>query len=270
MTDLQADLHEALAKRAAAGKAVTFAKDGRRWELPADGELTASLIANAALMGLAVEFEDAATVAAAKREIAINKAAGDAAAVTGENMETEVIKAMGDRVAEIRKVFPTLSDTGAMARIAESRAPADQELWRAYKGGIALPSSVEKTVKVKKTLKTMNARIDQIMVADPSVRSRESAIAKVAVSRLPGDQELWRDYRIASQQAPDEALPHSEPAPVGKSAESLAFMNLCGALQASYPHMSVAQVRQWAEAIMRKAPPTAMLENTHSGLGGAA
>jgi hypothetical protein len=267
MTDLQADLHEALTKRAAAGKAVTFAKDGRRWELPADGELTASLIANAALMGLDVELEDAAPVAAAKREIEINKrAAGDAAAMEA-NMD--VITKMSSRLGEIRAAEPNLTEGAAMLKLAESRNPDDRVLWHEYKSGTAPTGAIAKEFDAEKAIKKMAKRCDELMTRDPSVRSREAAIGKVATSTDPDDQKIWHRYKQAGQVG-DIAQLRSQPAEVGKSAESLAFMNLCGALQASYPHMSVAQVRQWAEAIMRKAPPTAMLENTHSGLGGAA
>jgi hypothetical protein len=204
--------------------------------------------------GDAIGKGETSSLARAKREIRINKlAAAGYTAPKESDMEIDIMKAMSNRIAEVQKVFPNLSDASVMARIAESRAPEDQALWREYKGGVALSSSVEKSVKVKKTLKTMSARIDELMATNPSIRSRESAIAKVAVSPLSADQELWRDYRIASQQVPDAAL-RSEPAPVGKAVDEVEFERLCANLRQQYPGFSGKKYRAWATQIIEQAP----------------
>jgi len=162
------------------------------------------------------------SLAKALAEIEANRAiAKSAAPLMGDTkmqtQEIDVVKAMSSRIAEIRKAFPTLSEAGAMARIAESRSPSDQMLWRIYKSAGASTGSIEKSVKVKKTLRHMDERITEIMKVDPTVRSRESAIGRIASSRLPSDAELWRDYRVASQQV-DQVVLREDLVPVGKAA----------------------------------------------------
>jgi hypothetical protein len=212
---------------------------------------------------------DGDSTARALAEIAANRAAGFVPksfnSIPGhqfrkeEKMQTDIIKTMDERLAEIRKADPSIrSDQHALLKLAESRNPGDFELFQSYKNGVALSSSVEKSVKVKKTLRNMGARIDEIMAADPGCRSRESAIAKVASSRLESDQALWRDYRVASQQV-DQVVLREDVVPVGKSMADLAMQNMVGAIMASYPHLSVEAARRWAEKIMRGAPPAAAL-----------
>jgi len=104
----------------------------------------------------------------------------------------------------------------------------------------------------------MAKRCDQLMKADPSIRSRESAIAKVAGSTAPADVNLWREYKSEAQGV--------DSAPVGKSEvtpgdmRSLVFNNLLGAIMASYPNLSVEQARSWARKMQQKGPPKAALQ----------
>jgi hypothetical protein len=104
-----------------------------------------------------------------------------------------------------------------MLKLAESRSPADQELWRSFKAGTAAPGAVAKEFDVAKALEKMGARVDQLMLADPGIKSRESAIAKIAASPLESDRRLWDRYKASGA-----ALPSSSPAAVGKAADKAA------------------------------------------------
>ena len=186
-----------------------------------------------------------------------------AAPLMGDTMQTrevDVVKAMSSRIAEIRKADPSIrSDNHALLKLSESRAESDQTLWRSWKKGVVSASTVHKAIDPEKAIRKMVKRCDELMAADPSVRSRESAIAKVASSRLETDQKIWKNYRAGAQATDESALPSSSPAPVGKSMADLAMANMVEALMASYPHLSVEAARRWAEKIMRGAPPAAAL-----------
>jgi hypothetical protein len=65
--------------------------------------------------------------------------------------------------------------------------------------------------KVSNAVAAMSERADEILKSDSSIRSRESAIAKVAVSADPRDRQIWDAYR-ADFDAPAQA----EPAPIAK------------------------------------------------------
>jgi hypothetical protein len=214
--------------------------------------------------GGAVDKAD--SLSRAVEEIQEHREAIKAAGLMGDQMQVDIVKAMSDRVAEVQKVFPNLSEAAVMARIAESRAPEDQQLWRQYKTGIAPSGAVAKEdIDVAKAIKKMAKRCDQLMAADPTIRSTESAVAKVAVSTDSGDQRLWARYRAAGQVAAVAQLPRSSPAPVGKGMESIVFDNLCVAIRASFPGISSTQVRQWAQAVMAGNPPKEMLTvRTHA------
>jgi hypothetical protein len=209
--------------------------------------------------------DDADRVAIAKREVADNLAAGGAAALGDFNMQTDVIKSMTDRLSEIRNACPDLTEGAAMLKLAESRNPEDQQLWRQYKMCAPTGAVAKEDIDVAKAIKEMAERCSQLMAADAGIRSRESAIAKVATSTDPDDLRLWARYRAAGQVAPVAALPASSPAPVGKGQESIVFDNLCRAIRDSFPGISSAQVRQWAQAVMAGNPPKEMLTvRTHA------
>jgi len=159
------------------------------------------------------KITDADRLAAVRREIADNYAAVGKAATEDHDMEhDDIIGTMSDRVSEIAKATGC-SDEAAMMRLAESRAPEDQALWREFKLNAAPASTaVGKEYDPNKSLRKMQKRVDQILATDPSVHTRESAIAKVASSRDPADLELWQRYR-----ASDQTIDSSPVAPVGKA-----------------------------------------------------
>jgi hypothetical protein len=262
LTKLRISEVSAVDRGAAVGARMVLMKRGRVTGFDDAGEMLIDGVPRWRLKlqqtGGAVEKAD--SLSRALEEIQEHREAIKAAGLTGDQMQVDTVKAMSDRVAEVQKVFPNLSEAAVLARIAESRAPEDQQLWRQYKTGIAPTGAVAKEdIDVAKAIKEMAKRCDQLMAADPTIRSTESAVAKVAVSTLPSDQELWRDYRAAGQVAPVAALPASSPAPVGKGQESLVFDNLCRAIRDSFPGILSAQVRQWAQAVMAGAPPKEML-----------
>lgn len=76
-------------------------------------------------------------------------------------------------------------------------------------GAHAMGGSMDDAVSIAKRV---NSRIEELMAADPEVRSYASAVAKIATSRDPADQALWREYKQLSfvAEAP-------EPAPIEKS-----------------------------------------------------
>src|SRR5437868_5574291 len=59
----------------------------------------------------------------------------------------------------------------------------------------------------------MTERAKAIMRSDPTVRTIESAIGRIAISRHPADQDLWHDYKNAPPPPPTAP----EPAPMAKS-----------------------------------------------------
>jgi len=179
-------------------------------------------------------------------------------------MQTDIVTAMSKRLGEIRAVHPHISEGAAMLKLAESRNPDDQALWRQFKGEAVPAYTVGKAVNSEKAVRKMAKRCDQLMRSDPTIQSRESAIAKIATSRDPDDLRLWTRYRQAGQVADVAQLPHSSPEPVGKAVKDVALQNMIRAIGDAYPHLSAAQVRQWADAVMRGAPPEAMLHNTHT------
>jgi len=211
LTKLRIDSVDAVDRGAGEGvKVMIMKRDGaRRWDVPRGYRW------NDAYDLVPVDDADrqAASVAKAMAEIEANKAAiGKAAPRMEDIMTDDIIGTMSDRVAEIAKAAGCTTEA-AMMRLAESRAPEDQELWRTFKENTA-PASTEvgKEFDPAKSLRKMEKRVDQILATDPSVRTRESAIAKIASSRDPADQQLWARYRASG-----EMLDNSTPAPVGKA-----------------------------------------------------
>jgi hypothetical protein len=199
-------------------------------------------------------------VAAARAEIEANKrAAAQYAVPTEDNMQTQevdVIKAMSSRIEAIRKADPTIrSDQHAMLKLAESRSEADQALWRAWKEGVVPASTVVKAIDPEKAIRKMSKRVDELMQYDPTIRSRESAIAKVAASTLEADQRLWQRYKAAGQAVDAGALLSSDVATAGKlSPSEHAFEQLVTALRDAYG-ISDMQARDWARRTQQHAPP---------------
>jgi hypothetical protein len=220
----------------------------------------------------------ARSLAEAEAEIAENRRyAKSHAAVTEENMQTEIVdiaKAQSiltqvdKRVDEIARTH-FISHQGALMRLAQTSAlvnKSDAELWQGYRLAKQLvednrPAPIAAPVQVAgPAFAAMAKRVDAIMKADSTVRSRESAIAKVATSVIPSDQALWQAYKLEGQ--------GHDTAPVGKGEvapgelRNLVFLNLTGAIQASYPGISVEQARSWARKIQQKGPPRAALHQT--------
>jgi hypothetical protein len=76
-----------------------------------------------------------------------------------------------------------------------------------------------------------------VMQADPTIKSGDSAIAKIAISRYPEDQALWRAYKITPQ-APQLA---SEPMPIECSPAYAKLMRKAQKLRKREPRLSEAQ-----------------------------
>ena len=137
-------------------------------------------------------------LAAVRQEIEQNRAfAASYAKSDLEDDMSDVIKAADDRIAAIQKAFPGISRESAMLKLASSRAPLDQKIWRDFKDGTALASSIGKDFNVEKAVKKMVARCDDIIATDCNVRSRQSALAKVASSPLEADQQLWARWKAS-------------------------------------------------------------------------
>ena len=161
--------------------------------------------------GLVPAIAKADSVAKALTEIQEHRAAGFVAPKKEDTTMTDIIKSMSDRLSEIRKAHPGLTEGAAMLKLAESRNPEDQALWREYKArNRPCRARVEKSVKVKKTLKTMGARIDEIMSTDRHVAA-ESRRSRRSRARANPIDELWRYYRIASSRCP--TIPCGRPGP---------------------------------------------------------
>jgi hypothetical protein len=247
----RAELGELLAKRAGTGQPIVFISKstGERWALPADADIAEPMILSAGGLGLEVELPPAK-----QRGEPIAKVEGDM-----QQMETvDIAKAMENRIATMMKRDPNIRSTAsAMLRLAESRDPADQELWRGYKTGTAPAGAVAKAedeFSVKKALKRMSKRVEEIMAADPTIRSRESAIAKIASSRDPDDRRLWQRYKSvpATDQFVISGDTHAQP----RRPSDVAFDALVTAIRASNPGMSDATARQWARATQAHKPPS--------------
>jgi hypothetical protein len=249
-------IHEVSVCDAGAGRGVRIAlmkrrgdQPERRWRwgpaynlIPAEGD----------------DGSRAETIAAAKREIAENwsgSGLGEAKLSSGteyQSMEINIAKAMEVRTAAIMKSDPSVrSPESAMLKLAESRDPQDQALWRAYKSGV-MPASapVEKTINVEKTMRKVDKRIAELQAVDPSL-SRLSAIAKIASS--PGDRELWERYKALGPM--DEYVTSGNTGSPSRRPSAVAFEALVTAIRASNPGMSDATARQWARATQAHKPP---------------
>jgi hypothetical protein len=207
--------------------------------------------------GVVANLDDGDSLAKALAEIETNRAFVKAAApLMGDTMQTQevdVVKAMSSRITEIRKADPSIrSDNHAMLRLSESRNLADQALWRGWKQGVVLASTVQKAIDPEKAVRKMTKRVDQLMQSDPTIRSRESAIAKIATSPLQANRKLWSRYKASGM-----AIDNSRPLPIGKQTSSeSAFEALVAAIRASNPRLSDAQAREWARRTQQHAPPS--------------
>jgi hypothetical protein len=198
-----------------------------------------------------------AAIEKARAEIEQNYAAPALKRQMEEEMEqvVDIAKAMENRIATMMKRDPTIRSTAsAMLKLAESRDPADQELWRGYKTGTAPAGAVAKEdteFSVKKALRRMSERVTELQTASPGL-TRESAIAKVAASRAPGDRQIWDRYRKALGPMDQYVVDTSASSP---RPSDIAFEALVTAIRASNPGMSDATARQWAKATQAHKPP---------------
>jgi hypothetical protein len=92
------------------------------------------------------------------------------------------------------------------------------------------------TVEIAKVLGNMSARVEELMKNDPKIRSRESAIALVASSKLASDLILWRMYKAVAA-APDLT---PERVPITKSEAMLLLERKARTLQKRDPTLSAA------------------------------
>ena len=221
-----------------------------------------------------------ARVARAKAEIAADKVAAAAALAavgktTESNMQTETIdiaKAVTilakftDRVDQIARAN-FISHEGAMMKLASTSYlvnAADAALWQDYRIAKQLvsdnqPAPIAAPVQVAgPAFSAMAKRVDALMKRDPTIRSRESAIAKVASSTAPADVALWQQYKHEGMGIDTAPVTKGELAP--GELRNLAFLNLCGAIAASYPELSVEQIRSWARKVQAKGPPKDALQ----------
>jgi hypothetical protein len=165
------------------------------------------------------------------------------------------MKAMNVRIEAIMKADPSIRSAGsAMLKLAESRDPADQELWREFKNGTALEGAVAKDFDVAKALKRMSKRCDELQATDPTL-SRNSAIAKVAASPDPADRQLWERYKAAN--APAGSGEHLV-RPDYRTPSERALNELIRGLKAMHPdrRMSDSDWRREARRVQAHASPS--------------
>jgi len=178
--------------------AVTFAKDGHRWKLAADGDLTDKLIQAAPALGLAVDV--------AKRTWDLRDPRGKL--ISSHHSRKDAKRAMRRHRAAARGESAD-SDTW---RADDSLAKAKAEIKankRFLKENPVMDTQID-IAKAEAITKRFADRVDEIARANfISHQSATMRLASTSALISKSDAELWASYRAASQLIAD-----NRPAPV--------------------------------------------------------
>lgn len=154
-----------------------------------------------------------------------------------------VAKRMADRAEVLRKADPTLrSFESAVAKIASSRDPADQELWAAYKNAPITPAAVPEPAQVQKSEAMLKLEKKARKLAKREGISQAAAFAKVYADPKYADLVVAEKSAHFAKAAAPPFMPQvpnptqiREPERSSESSTIQALRAIARAIQLEYP-----------------------------------